>query len=278
MSMLLWKQIRLPNRLWSLHTLCRVLFSTVLMAFALFCPIIELRLTLEQNQGGAIYFCQIRPLPNEGSLPLLQDHWAQNCAVLRARSILTFLWVFLILVEICIAYRAKEFQSRESSHYKHGQHWSKARTNRLIKASMESSSEVWSSEEIVRGHDDDRAEVDMDGSNDSDYGYGDDYEEMSTQYDLSQQRSSLQEHRYSYPPPEYHYAYRVEVLEPALPPFVYNPFMAQSDCSFAGLNMADSVTTASSITISSVDSMESRFGPDSDQNSELARPWHRGRL
>jgi len=68
------------------------------------------------------------------------------------------------------------------------------------------------------------------------------------------------------------------VLEPALPPFVYNPFMAQSDCSFAGLDIAESVTTASSITISSVDSMESRFVRDIDQNNDVSRPWHRGRL
>ncbi|KAF9277958.1 hypothetical protein BGZ68_008891 [Mortierella alpina] len=296
MSMLLWRRIRLPNRLWNLHTLCRVLFSTAITVFALIYPITELRFVLERNQGWAIYFCQIRPPPPpqwgsdlrgiplvskgtiasrplDGSLQT-QDSWARNCAVLRARSVLTVMWVLLILVEICIAYRAKEFQSRDDLGSKHG-HWSKARIDRLIKASMDSSSEVWS-EEIVRPHNDDNGEDDVRGNHETDSIY--DYEETSTQYDQGQQRRSLQEYRYSHSPPEYHYAYRVEVLEPALPPFVYNPFLRQSDCSFACLDMSDSVTTGSSITISSIDSLDSQYGPYGNQNSEVSRPRLNGCL
>ncbi|KAF9982794.1 hypothetical protein BGZ75_005761 [Mortierella antarctica] len=271
MSMLLWKRIQLPSRLWSLHTFCRVLFSTVIMAFALFSPIAELRLALERNQGWAVYACQIRP-PQGGSLRI-QDNWVQNCAVLRARSVLTVMWVLLFLVEIFIAYRAKEFQSREGNR-KHG-HWSKARTDRLIKASMDSSSEIWS-DEIVRVHNDDHDEIDVDDSNERDNDYDHDNEDTSSQHDLGQQRSSLQEHRYSHPPPEYHYAYRVEVLEPALPPFVYNPFLAHSDCSFACFDTADSVTTASSITISSIGSSDSRPDPYRNQNGEVSEARHHG--
>ncbi|KAF9960482.1 hypothetical protein BGZ72_006864 [Mortierella alpina] len=263
------------------------------MAFALFWPITELRLVLEQNQGWSVYFCQIpqhqedselsklfKPNGTTASLPLLQiqERWAQNCAVLRARSVLTVLWVFLVLVEICIAYRTQEFHSRAnlcSSSHGH-ESWSKARTERLIKTSLDSSSEVWS-EEIVRVHDGDE-DVDGNTENGYRYDYDDDYEETPTQYSAGQPRSSLQGHGYSHPPPEYHYAYRVEVLEPVLPPFVYNPFMTQSDCSFARLELAGSVTPASSITISSIDSSDSGYSPQRYQSNEVSRPWHHGCL
>ncbi|KAF9565983.1 hypothetical protein EC968_003952 [Mortierella alpina] len=274
MSLLLWTQIRLPSRLWSLHTLCRVLFSTAIMVFALFYPVTELGLVLKRDQGWAIYFCQLRPSQGR-SLPN-QSNWTQHCSVLRARSVLTIVWVLLVLIEIFIAYRANQFQSRESNQ-KH-EHWSKARTDRLIRVSMDSSSEVWS-EEIVRVHDDDHDEPEVDGTSGSEEERDDEEEEedddeSSTQYSVGQQQSTVQELRYTHPPPEYQYAYRVEVLEPELPPFVYNPFMTQSDCSFACLDMAGSVTTASSITVSSIGSSESRSGPYRNQNSEVPRPWY----
>lgn len=174
-TILLWARMRLPDRLYSVHTACRILASVLLVGLALFCPADEVHLAQEEHRWEN-YWCQLNwrrgnsdshnvmtlgdasrggsghstsstgndsSFPSEASSLAWQSERRQTCLVVRTRSMMTFIWTALVFLELALAVWSGEFKPKRRNRRRLGAYGAQGA---LDKMSNPSTSHVWTEE------------------------------------------------------------------------------------------------------------------------------------
>ncbi|KFH73282.1 hypothetical protein MVEG_00500 [Podila verticillata NRRL 6337] len=167
-TILLWARMRLPDRLHSVHTVCRILASVLLVGLALFCPVAEVYLAQEEHRWER-YWCQLdwrRGNNNNNNAMTLEDAsregsgnstssidndsreaWQserrQTCLVMRTRSIMAFVWAAFVFLELVLAVWLGEFKLNRRERRGLGEYGAQGT---LDKTSNPSTSHVWAVE------------------------------------------------------------------------------------------------------------------------------------
>ncbi|KAF9380907.1 hypothetical protein CPB97_008072 [Podila verticillata] len=167
-TILLWAHMRLPDRLHSVHTVCRILASVLLVGMALFCPAAEVYLAQEEHQWER-YWCHLdwrRGNSNNNNAMTLEDAsrggsgnstssigndnreaWQserrQTCLVMRTRSIMAFVWSAFVFLELVLAVWSGEFKPNRRGRRGLGAYGAQ---DALDKTSNSSTSHVWMEE------------------------------------------------------------------------------------------------------------------------------------